>query len=277
MNPSDQEILLLGHLAALRRRGVAPHVALALSAAPLPPGALRDTATTALRSLAAGRSTVAGGPPAPGADLLALLSDGTASPERLDLARQAAEARSRALASTSLARFTLSVGLAAPLLVATTLAWVLPLPGLTSSWPLADVVATVAAPLRWVGPTLVLALPLLLRRLRFAPGRRKLETAARLLASADDPNVAGPSPALRATLTPDEQAFLDIRRVQVGPAAAARDLASVLSEDGWRATETFVRLAPRAGLLLAAGLTGMAVLALAGPLLSLVDTLEVTP
>lgn len=237
MTALEHQSLLLRQIAALRRRGMDHHRALALAADGIPVGELRATALRAARGLAAGGVATADDP------LEALLSSSTCGVEQLELEAAAVEARLWALSSLRSSRLYFSLATAGPVLLACFLAWVTG--PLITEVPFSDgIVVGIGLVLRWGGVPLAVAALVLVQRLHrgVAPGYRQASQAAALLELAvGDSDTHGPPLDLNA------ERYLTARRAAVGGSAAARELAAELCAESKRTQALFAQLAPLLG------------------------------
>ncbi len=247
---ADTSILVARQLAALRRQGLGTLDALALVAAPLPPGELRTACERALAGLRAG--VTGAQPTASPLEQACARGDATGEGGFTALA-QALEARDEARRSLEGAVRVARTVLAGPLLLGALLGWALAGPGglvaLASGADLPDATQAVLAVLdvlRWVGVPLAGLVAWALPRWvsTWAPGAREFAAAQALL--------EGEAPA---RLQPAEARFLEWRRALVGAPAAGRELAEALLLDARARVSAFAVLAP-----LAAAVLGLVVL-----------------
>lgn len=253
MNRTEQECLLLRQIASLRRRGVSRVEALALAADGLPNSPLRETLRGIQRALSSGNEIE------PRGELIEdLLSRSDSSVEQLEVAAQALDARLWADSALRTTRLYLQIGLMAPILLLTLIAWL----QLLNPIPLADHVLWSFLNRTLLGSVALLGLPLalvagsLVRRYArsIAPGFQLMTRSASMLQvslrtnAAQDPESC-PTPIER--LGETMSSYYVARRARVGASQATRELALELLREGKERLFLFRQIAPLVGAALA--------------------------
>lgn len=235
LSPVEQEALALRELVALRRAGLTHGAAVALVGEATPRGPLGQKLRAAGQALSAGQAML--GDP---------WTDADAPISAVEARAEAIEARLEANQATRLARWVTSAALAGPLVVACTVAWVVPSEVLQPNGrPSSDLGGVIAA-LRWgaLPAAGLLALAVAWLGQRVAPGVSALMQAADLL-SGDHRGRAG-------DLGGPAERFMAARTAQTDGLTARRELALHLRRTGLRRHRRFT------GLVGALGAGGLA-------------------